>query len=234
MDSDSDRTSPASFASDVVIRVAAACGGVMNSSDNSDDLLKESADRSFSPENLKFSIQNILRPDFGFKIKQERLSPALSFSSSSASAHHHHHHHQQHHSQQEKQRGFPPADLPAWVFCTRYSDRPSSGRRAARSKRRSEKKAEDKRPRTAFTQEQLNRLKMEFQENRYLTEKRRQDLANDLQLNESQIKIWFQNKRAKLKKANGLRNPLALSLMMQGLYNHDPSSPGGQSSDHYC
>ena len=35
-------------------------------------------------------------------------------------------------------------------------------------------------------------MKSEFQESRYLTEKRRQELANELQLNESQIKIWFQ------------------------------------------
>ena len=51
---------------------------------------------------------------------------------------------------------------------------------------------DEKRPRTAFTSEQLNRLKKEFQENRYLTEKRRQELAHELGLNESQIKIWFQ------------------------------------------
>ncbi|XP_055336933.1 homeobox protein engrailed-2a-like [Paramacrobiotus metropolitanus] len=114
-------------------------------------------------------------------------------------------------------------DWPAWVFCTRYSDRPSSGPRARRCKRR-ERKPEEKRPRTAFTQEQLERLKREFQENRYLNEKRRQELAKSLQLNESQIKIWFQNKRAKLKKASGARNPLQLSLLAQGLYQHNANT----------
>jgi len=62
---------------------------------------------------------------------------------------------------------------------------------------------EEKRPRTAFSGEQLARLKREFAENRYLTEKRRQQLSRDLGLNEAQIKIWFQNKRAKIKKASG-------------------------------
>ncbi|XP_026836613.1 homeobox protein invected [Drosophila erecta] len=79
---------------------------------------------------------------------------------------------------------------------------------------------EDKRPRTAFSGTQLARLKHEFNENRYLTEKRRQQLSGELGLNEAQIKIWFQNKRAKLKKSSGTKNPLALQLMAQGLYNH--------------
>ena len=83
------------------------------------------------------------------------------------------------------------------------------------------KNPEDKRPRTAFTSEQLERLKVEFTENKYLTEKRRQDLAKDLNLNESQIKIWFQNKRAKAKKSKSSgKNSLSLALMKEGLYNH--------------
>ena len=77
-----------------------------------------------------------------------------------------------------------------------------------------------KRPRTAFTGSQLNRLKHEFEKCKYLTGEKRQYLANELKLNESQIKIWFQNKRAKIKKSSGVKNNLAIQLMAQGLYNH--------------
>ncbi|XP_056155044.1 homeobox protein engrailed-2a [Lampris incognitus] len=119
---------------------------------------------------------------------------------------------------------------PAWVYCTRYSDRPSSGPRSRKPKKKSTSK-EDKRPRTAFTAEQLQRLKSEFQSNRYLTEQRRQSLAQELGLNESQIKIWFQNKRAKIKKASGTKNTLALHLMAQGLYNHATTTSKDEKSD---
>nr|BAG68617.1 engrailed [Saccostrea kegaki] len=107
---------------------------------------------------------------------------------------------------------------PAWVFCTRYSDRPSSGPRSRKIKKK--KTPDEKRPRTAFSTEQLHRLKSEFEESRYLTEKRRLELSEELKLSESQIKIWFQNKRAKIKKSTGAKNTLALNLMSQGLYNH--------------
>ncbi|XP_020792708.1 homeobox protein engrailed-1-B-like [Boleophthalmus pectinirostris] len=114
-----------------------------------------------------------------------------------------------------------PMLWPAWVYCTRYSDRPSAGPRSRKQKKTPEPTKDDKRPRTAFSAEQLQRLKTEFQTNRYLTEQRRQSLAQELGLNESQIKIWFQNKRAKIKKASGNNsNSLALHLMAQGLYNH--------------
>lgn len=78
----------------------------------------------------------------------------------------------------------------------------------------------EKRPRTAFSSDQLSRLKKEFEDNRYLTEERRRNLATELGLNENQIKIWFQNKRAKIKKSSGQKGELAQMLAAQGLYNH--------------
>ncbi|CAG13426.1 unnamed protein product, partial [Tetraodon nigroviridis] len=48
------------------------------------------------------------------------------------------------------------------------------GPRSRKPKKPSVPSREDKRPRTAFTTEQLQRLKAEFQGNRYLTEERRQ------------------------------------------------------------
>ncbi|XP_013177467.1 PREDICTED: segmentation polarity homeobox protein engrailed-like [Papilio xuthus] len=118
---------------------------------------------------------------------------------------------------------------PAWVYCTRYSDRPSSGPRSRRMKKKMN--PEEKRPRTAFSAAQLARLKHEFAENRYLTERRRQALAAELGLAEAQIKIWFQNKRAKIKKATGQRNPLALQLMAQGLYNHSTATESDEDEE---
>ncbi|VDN36483.1 unnamed protein product [Gongylonema pulchrum] len=74
------------------------------------------------------------------------------------------------------------------------------GPRSRRVKRKESSTGdEEKRPRTAFTAEQLERLKQQFMDNRYLTEKRRQELAHELGLNESQIKIWFQFFGGKLK-----------------------------------
>lgn len=104
-------------------------------------------------------------------------------------------------------------------FCFSVSCMSHIGPRSRRIKR-TEKKPEEKRPRTAFSGDQLSRLKKEFDANNYLNEKRRQELANELGLHEAQIKIWFQNKRAKMKKQSGVKNPLALQLMAQGLYNH--------------
>ena len=119
---------------------------------------------------------------------------------------------------------------PSYPFSS-FDSLSTEGPRSRKPKQKATGQCEEKRPRTAFTADQLARLKAEFGASRYLTEARRQALAQELRLNEAQIKIWFQNKRAKLKKASSSRNPLALHLMAQGLYNHSTTAGDRMDSD---
>ncbi|KAI6204027.1 Homeobox domain-containing protein [Aphelenchoides besseyi] len=59
-----------------------------------------------------------------------------------------------------------------------------------------------RRPRTTFTSEQLMELERQYEDTKYLSRPLRYKLAQELSLTETQIKIWFQNRRMKNKRTH--------------------------------
>ncbi|XP_061582426.1 NK1 transcription factor-related protein 1-like [Cololabis saira] len=85
------------------------------------------------------------------------------------------------------------------------------------------KSGKPRRARTAFTYEQLVALENKFKSTRYLSVCERLNLALSLSLTETQVKIWFQNRRTKWKK----QNPGADTSAPTGAGGGGPGGAGG-------
>ncbi|XP_056431365.1 ventral anterior homeobox 2 [Gadus chalcogrammus] len=100
-----------------------------------------------------------------------------------------------------------------------------------------------KRTRTSFTAEQLYRLELEFQRCQYVVGRERTELARQLNLSETQVKVWFQNRRTKQKKdttkdsdkrgsstSESLATCNILRLLEQGRLLSGPHAPTSSNS----
>lgn len=94
----------------------------------------------------------------------------------------------------------------------------SSSYKKKKSSSSDSKAGKPRRARTAFTYEQLVALENKFKTTRYLSVCERLNLALSLRLTETQVKIWFQNRRTKWKKQN------------PGMDANSPTLPPSQTS----
>lgn len=85
-----------------------------------------------------------------------------------------------------------------------------------------------KRSRAAFTHMQVYELERRFNHQRYLSGPERSDLARRLKLTETQVKIWFQNRRYKAK-----RKLMQQNFLIGNHHHHHHNHPSNNHHNHH-
>ncbi|VDL19510.1 unnamed protein product [Hymenolepis diminuta] len=73
-------------------------------------------------------------------------------------------------------------------------------------------RARNRNSRVPFTRKQVERLEAIFDQTNYLSGREVTEVARELQISESRVKIWFQNRRARKRREYNLREMATLSL----------------------
>ena len=117
----------------------------------------------------------------------------------------------------------PTAQLPyAYAFHQQLALASAYGSSFVNSLDRHGRIQKSKRNRTVFTNDQLDKLEQVFARSKYLVGTERTALATELGLNETQVKVWFQNRRIKYRKQNKIEKVDSL---------HDSSNCSGSDED---